>query len=105
MIGLAAVLLMTQLGDGELHLLDQQRAVLRFALERARPRFGSQQCSARLAYHRVRGSKIGRKLRQRDRPYDSTRFNRSSWILDRLLRIVRFATAGGIKSVYPVGKW
>jgi hypothetical protein len=37
MIGLAAVLLMTQLGDGELHLLDQQRAVLRFALERARP--------------------------------------------------------------------
>jgi len=73
---------MTQLGDGELHLLDQLRAVLRFALERARPRFGSQQCSARLAYHRVRGSKIGRKLRQRDRPYDSQGLTEvlGSWI-------------------------
>jgi hypothetical protein len=67
MIGLAAVLLMTQLGDGELHLLDQQRAVLRLALERARSRFGSQQCGARLAYHRVRGSKIGWKRISRGR--------------------------------------
>jgi hypothetical protein len=105
MIGLAAVLLMTQLGDGELHLLDQQRAVLRFALERARPRFGQPAVQ--------RASRVSSRARQQNRseasparpPLRFTRFNRSSWILDRLLRIVRFATAGGIKSVYPVGKW